>query len=159
MTNSKGYRRGTRDLFARKFKRHGVIPLSTYMKIYKVGDIVDVKGNGAVQKGMPHKVYHGKTGRVFNVTAHALGLIVNKRVRGRIIPKRINVRIEHVTHSKCRQDFLQRVKSNEKLRREAKEKNIKVELKRQPAQPRPAHIVSGRVPAVQLAPIPYEFIA
>ncbi|CAH1098629.1 unnamed protein product [Psylliodes chrysocephalus] len=159
MTNSKGYRRGTRDLFARRFKKHGVIPLSTYLRVYKVGDIVDVRGNGAVQKGMPHKVYHGKTGRVFNVTAHALGVIVNKRVRGRIIPKRINVRIEHVNHSKCRQDFLTRVKSNEKLRKEAKEKNVKVELKRQPAQPRPAHIVNGKAGAQVLAPIPYEFIA
>ncbi|KAJ3660042.1 hypothetical protein Zmor_011698 [Zophobas morio] len=159
MTNSKGYRRGTRDLFSRKFRKHGVIPLSTYMKVYKVGDIVDIKGNGAVQKGMPYKVYHGKTGRVFNVTAHALGVIVNKRVGGRIIPKRINIRIEHVNHSKCRQDFLTRVKQNEKLRKEAKEKNVRVELKRQPAQPRPAHIVSGKVPAELLAPIPYEFIA
>ncbi|KAJ8879000.1 hypothetical protein PR048_019606 [Dryococelus australis] len=112
MTNSKGYRRGTRDLFSRKFRRHGTIPLSTYLKVYKVGDIVDIKvssnasmsnepyylhvaigvlmlqGNGAVQKGMPHKFYHGKTGRVFNVTQHALGVIVNKRVRARIIPKR-----------------------------------------------------------------------
>jgi large subunit ribosomal protein L21e len=129
MTNSKGYRRGTRDLFSRKFRKHGVIPLSTYMKVYKVGDIVDIKGNGAVQKGMPYKVYHGKTGRVFNVTAHALGVIVNKRVGGRIIPKRINIRIEHVNHSKCRQDFLTRVKQNEKLRKEAKEKKIRVELK------------------------------
>lgn len=129
------------------------------MKTYKVGDIVDIKGNGAVQKGMPHKVYHGKTGRVFNVTQRALGIIVNKRVRGRIIPKRINVRIEHLTHSKCRQDFLRRVKENEKLRKEAKEKNINISLKRQPAQPRPAHIVSGKFEPVWLAPIPYEFIA
>ncbi|XP_018329974.1 60S ribosomal protein L21-like [Agrilus planipennis] len=159
MTNSKGYRRGTRDLFARKFRTHGTIPLSTYMKIYKVGDIVDIKGNGAVQKGMPHKVYHGKTGRVFNVTAHALGVIVNKRVRGRIIPKRINIRIEHINHSKCREDFLQRVKQNEKLRKEAKEKKIRVSLKRQPAQPKPAHIVSGKEEPIWLAPIPYEFIA
>lgn len=159
MTNSKGYRRGTRDLFSRKFRKHGVIPLSTYMKVYKVGDIVDIKGNGAVQKGMPYKVYHGKTGRVFNVTAHALGVIVNKKVGGRIIPKRINIRIEHVNHSKCRQDFLTRVKQNEKLRKEAKEKNIQVQLKRQPAQPRSAHIVNGKEPAVLLAPIPYEFIA
>lgn len=43
MTNSKGYRRGTRDLFSRKFKKHGTIPLGTYMKVYKVGDIVDIK--------------------------------------------------------------------------------------------------------------------
>ncbi|CAH0560239.1 unnamed protein product [Brassicogethes aeneus] len=159
MTNSKGYRRGTRDLFSRKFKKSGVIPLGTYMKVYKVGDIVDIKGNGAVQKGMPYKVYHGKTGRVFNVTPHALGVIVNKRVRGRIMPKRINIRVEHVIHSKCREDFLTRVKQNEKLRKEAKERNVRVCLKRQPAQPRPGYFVSGEVPAVQLAPIPYEFIA
>lgn len=37
---------------------------------------------------MPYKFYHGKTGRVFNVTPHALGVIVNKRLRGKIIPKR-----------------------------------------------------------------------
>lgn len=43
MTNSKGYRHGTRDLFSRKFRTHGVIPLSTYMKVYKVGDRVDIK--------------------------------------------------------------------------------------------------------------------
>jgi len=30
-----------------------MIPLSTYLKQYKVGDIVDVVANGAVQKGMP----------------------------------------------------------------------------------------------------------
>lgn len=159
MTNSKGYRRGTRDLFSRKFRKSGTLPLSTYMKVYKVGDIVDIKGNGAVQKGMPYKVYHGKTGRVFNVTQHALGVIVNKRVRGRIIAKRINVRIEHVNHSKCREDFLKRVKENERLRKEAKEKKVKVQLKRQPAQPRPAHTVYGREPPQVLAPIPYEFIA
>ena len=81
MTNTKGYRRGTRYMFSRPFRKHGIIPLSTYFKCYKRGDIVDIKGNGAVQKGMPHKVYHGKTGRVYNVTQHAVGVIVNKRVR------------------------------------------------------------------------------
>lgn len=85
-----------------------------------------LQGNGCVQKGMPHKVYHGKTGRVFNVTPHALGVIVNKRVRERIIPKRINVRVEHVTHSKCREDFLRRVHENDRLRKEAKDKKTKV---------------------------------
>lgn len=108
---------------------------------------------------MPHKVYHGKTGRVYNVTAHALGVIVNKRVGGRIIPKRINIRIEHVKHSKCREDFLRRVKENEKALKEAKAANKIVKLKRQPAAPKPAHIVSGIDKPVLLAPIPYEFIA
>jgi len=43
MTNPKGYRRGTRDLFSRPFGKKGTIPLGTYMKVYKVGDIVDIK--------------------------------------------------------------------------------------------------------------------
>jgi large subunit ribosomal protein L21e len=46
-------------MFSRNFREHGAIPLSTYLKTYKVGDIVDIKANAAVQKGMPHKFYHG----------------------------------------------------------------------------------------------------
>lgn len=147
MTNTKGYRRGTRYMFAKKFRKHGVEPLSTFMRVYKRGDIVDVKGNGAFQKGMPHKSYHGRTGRVYNVTPHALGVVVNKRVRNRIIAKRINVRVEHVKHSKCREDFLQRMKRNEELRRKYREdvkagkKPQKPLLKRQPAQPREGELV------------------
>jgi len=160
MTNSKGYRRSTRDLFSRKFKKGGVIPLGTYMKVYRVGDIVDIKGNGAVQKGMPYKYYHGKTGRVYNVTPRALGVIVNKRVRGKILPKRINIRVEHVSHSKCRQDFLDRVKENEKLKLDAKAKGVRVVCKRQPKQPREARVVRTKNNEPNLLqPIPYEFVA
>ncbi|XP_009881123.1 PREDICTED: 60S ribosomal protein L21 isoform X1 [Charadrius vociferus] len=101
------------------------------MRIYKKGDIVDIKGMGTVQKGMPHKCYHGKTGRVYNVTQHAVGIIVNKQVKGKILAKRINVRIEHIKHSKSRDSFLQRVKENERKKKEAKEKGIWVPLKRQ----------------------------
>jgi large subunit ribosomal protein L21e len=43
MTNTKGYRRGTRYLFSRAFRQRGVIPLSTYLRVYKRGDIVDIK--------------------------------------------------------------------------------------------------------------------
>lgn len=37
--------------FSRDFRKKGMIALSTYLKQYKVGDIVDIKTNGAVQKG------------------------------------------------------------------------------------------------------------
>lgn len=47
------------------------------------------------------------------------------------VPYRINVRIEHVNHSKCRSDFLDRVKNNEDLKREAKQKGLRVVCKRQ----------------------------
>lgn len=41
--NIKGYRRGTRYMFFRLFKKYGVIFLLIYMFNYKRGDIVDVK--------------------------------------------------------------------------------------------------------------------
>jgi ribosomal protein L21E len=49
----------TRDMFKRGFKNSGMIPLTTFLRVYKVGDIVDIKANAAQQKGMPHKYYHG----------------------------------------------------------------------------------------------------
>ena len=51
--------------------------------------------------------------------------------RGRILAKRINIRIEHIKHSNCRLDFLKRVEENEKKKKEAKAKNERVNLKRQ----------------------------
>ena len=75
-----GLRSRTRDLFARPFRKKGYIPLTTYLRTYKVGEHVDVKVNGAVHKGMPHKFYHGRTGRVWNVTKRAIGVEINKQV-------------------------------------------------------------------------------
>lgn len=75
-----GLRARTRDMFSRGFRKRGTIPLSTYLRIFKIGDYVDIKVNGAVHKGMPHKFYHGRTGRVWNITKRAIGVEVNKQV-------------------------------------------------------------------------------
>lgn len=159
MAHSHGYRSGTRYAFSRNFREHGQVRPSTYLKNYKVGDYVDVKANGAVQKGMPHKFYHGKTGIVFNVTKRALGVIMQKKVRSRFIEKRISVRIEHVSPSKCRQDLLERIKYNAVARAHGKESNTKVQLKRYPAQPRAGHFVSTRGNApITVTPIPFEHL-
>ncbi|XP_045723329.1 large ribosomal subunit protein eL21-like [Mirounga angustirostris] len=160
MTNTKGKRRGTHSMFSRPFRKHGVVPLATYMRIYKKSDIVDIKGMGSVQKGMPHKCYQGKTGRVDNVTHHGVGIVVNKQVKGKILAKRINVRTEHIKHSKSQDSFLKHVKENDQKKKEAKEKGTWFQLKRQPAPPREAHFVrtNGKEPEL-LEPSPYELMA
>ncbi|ELW67300.1 60S ribosomal protein L21 [Tupaia chinensis] len=122
MKNTKGKRRGTRYTFSKPFRKHGVVPLATYTRIYKKGDIVDIKGMGTVQKGMPHKCYQGETGRVYNVTRHAVHIVVNKQVKGKILAKRINVHFAHIKQSKSRDSFLKRVKENDQKKKEAKEK-------------------------------------
>jgi len=63
-----------------------------------------------------------RTGIVYNVTPSAVGVIVYKIVGNRYIEKRVNIRIEHVRHSKCRQEFLDRVKANHDAHVAAKEK-------------------------------------
>uniref|UniRef100_A0A8C6QCJ5 60S ribosomal protein L21 n=1 Tax=Nannospalax galili TaxID=1026970 RepID=A0A8C6QCJ5_NANGA len=65
---TKGKRRGSCYMFSRPFRKHGLIPLK--------GDIVGIKGMGTVQKGMP---INDKTGRVYNVTQHTVGIVVNKQ--------------------------------------------------------------------------------
>ena len=123
--------------------------LATYLINYKKGDYVDIIANGAIHGGMPHKFYHGKTGRVFNVTTHAVGVIVNKRVNTRIVPKRIHVRIEHVRLSQCREAFKQRVRDNDRQKKEAKESGKRVVIKRIPTQQRESRIVDPRESGVE----------
>ncbi|KAJ3359572.1 hypothetical protein AMAG_02437 [Allomyces macrogynus ATCC 38327] len=157
MPHSFGYRARTRHMFSKNFRQHGPEHLSTYMKTYHVGDIVDIKANAAIHKGMPHKFYHGRTGIVYNVTKSAVGVIVNKRVGNRFMEKRVNLRIEHIKHSKCRDDFLKRVKANAEAKRAAKESGVTVQLKRQPAQPRAATLVKTAKTSIEtISAIPYE---
>ena len=134
MPHAYGYRARTRDLFQRGFRKHGAIHLSTYMTQYKIGDFVDVVGDGSIHKGMPHKFYHGRTGRVFNVNPNSIGVIINKQVRSRIIPKRIHVRVEHLRRSTCQQNFKERIKRLEADKRA--KKGEKISTKRQPVGPR-----------------------
>ncbi|KAG0001742.1 hypothetical protein BGZ65_003236 [Modicella reniformis] len=71
--------------------------------------------------------------------------------------KRVNLRIEHIKHSKCRDDFLRRVKENAAAKLKAKADGVKVNLKRQPVLPRLAHHVSAKVNTpVTLNPIAYD---
>ena len=105
----KGKRRSTHSMCSRPFRKRGVVSLTAFMQI---SDVVDIKRVDTVQKGTPHKCYHGKTGRVYNVTQHAVGIVVNKQVKRKTLAKRINVRIEHIRHLKSRDGFLKGVKEN-----------------------------------------------
>ncbi|KAJ9184649.1 hypothetical protein P3X46_004353 [Hevea brasiliensis] len=152
-----GLRSRTRDLFSRPFRKKGYIPLTVYLRTYKIGDYVDVKVNGAVHKGMPHKFYHGRTGRVWNVTKRAVGVEVNKQVGGRIIKKRIHVRVEHLQPSRCTEEFRLRKKKNDELKAQAKARGEVISTKRQPEGPKPGFMVEG-AQLETVTPIPYDVV-
>jgi len=141
MPHAFGYRAGTRKKFAKAHRQHGAIKISKVLTNYHIGDYVDVLVDGAIHKGMPHHSYQGKTGRVFNVNKRAIGVIVNKQVRNRIIPKRIHIRVEHIRQSTSRLSFLKRITANDKLKAAANKAGKRISTKRQPTQPREAHVV------------------
>ena len=75
--------------------------------------------------------------------------------------KRVNIRVEHIRHSKCRDDFVRRVKENASKKKEAKEKGIQVNVKRLPALPREATTipVSKQNAIETLTPLPYDTVS
>ena len=92
MRKSKGYRAGTRRLLKKEPRERGKIRLSKLLYEYDPGSQVVIKIDPSVQKGMPHRRYHGK-----------IGTIVDKRGRGYVVSvaqgeavKEIVVRSEHL---------------------------------------------------------------
>eukprot|EP00163_Fabomonas_tropica_P015668 TRINITY_DN28493_c0_g1_i1.p1 TRINITY_DN28493_c0_g1~~TRINITY_DN28493_c0_g1_i1.p1 ORF type:complete len:160 (-),score=47.77 TRINITY_DN28493_c0_g1_i1:269-748(-) len=158
MVNSKGLRARTRDLFCRPYRKNGPRNATTFLTTYRAGDYVDIKCDSSQQKGMPYKFYHGRTGVVRNVTRRALGVEVTKKVGNRVINKRINVRIEHVQKSKCRDDFLQRTRENDILKGAAAKEGKRISTKRTPILPKPGKAVKAKVAPVTIQPQPYEII-
>ena len=105
---------------------------------------------------MPHRSAHGKTGVIYNVTKSAVGVIIYKRVGNRYIEKRLNIRVEHVSLSRSREEFINRVKENAGKKQKAKAEGTHMFLKRQPLGPRGARTVDGKVGIETVVPIAYE---
>ena len=61
MPHAHGYRARTRQKFSKPFRRTGAIRMKNYLTTYRVGDYVDLIVDGAIHKGMPFHIYHGRT--------------------------------------------------------------------------------------------------
>lgn len=142
---SKGYRRGTRHRFSKKFRQHGAPKPSIHTNAYRKGQFVEIYVDSSVQKGMPHKFYHGRTGKVFNVDPRSVGVLMQRQHGPRFYEKRITARIEHVRPSRCNEDFVARRAENDRIRREAAERGEKAgPLKRVPRGPRAEIFLSAK---------------
>jgi len=154
--HSRGLRSRTRNKFSKAYKTKGRPRIARYLTQFKRGDYVDIKADASVQKGMPYQFYHGRTGVVFNVTKHALGVECTKTVGNRQLRKRIHVRHEHLRKSRCNEAFLKRVKENDQKKTDAKLLGQKVNCKRVPEGPKPMKIVKANADDVEvLAPLPF----
>ena len=60
---------------------------------------------------------------------------------------------------KCRDDFLRRVKENDRRRHEAKAEGKRIQLKRQPKGPRAGHTIKTRKTQLEtVSPVPYSVL-
>jgi len=59
-----GARRKTRSKMTKPRRAQGKISLTSYFKEFKPGDVVALKAEPAVQKGMYFRRFHGKTGLI-----------------------------------------------------------------------------------------------
>nr|6ZU5_LT0 Chain LT0, eL21 [Paranosema locustae] len=140
---SNGYRRGTRHRFSQAFRKHGMPKPSILTRVFKKGQYVDVVVNPAIHKGMPHKFFHGRTGKIFNIDKRSIGILMNKRCGPRYVEKMVIARVEHVRPSRCNEEYIKRRTENDRLRREAAARGEKLgSLKRKPGGPRGAVLIS-----------------
>ena len=92
MKKSKGYRSRTRRLLKKKPREKGKLPLSKLLYEYSLGSSVIIKIEPSVQKGMPHKRYHGKIGKIVGMRGKSYIVSVTQ---GKTV-KEIIVRPEHL---------------------------------------------------------------
>ncbi len=71
MTRHKGYRAQTRSLLRKKPREKGIRPLTSLLIKYEIGDRVDIKIDPSEHKGMPHRRFHGKTGKIVETRGNA----------------------------------------------------------------------------------------
>ena len=64
MQRSKGQRQGTRFILSRNKRERSRINIARIMHDYQVGDRVAVVLDGGHQKGMPHRRFHGRSGKI-----------------------------------------------------------------------------------------------
>lgn len=138
MTNMKGKTKGTCSMFSGLFGKHSVVPLATNMRIYKKHDIVDIKGMGTVHKAIPHKCYHGNTGRSLQCHPACRWHCCKQANKGKMPAQRITVHMEQIKHFKSRESFQKHAKENDEKKKKVKEKGTWDQLTHQPDPPRKA---------------------
>jgi large subunit ribosomal protein L21e len=92
LRKSKGYRAKTRRLLRKSPRERGKMRLSKLLHEYQPGNSVVIKIDSSVQKGMPHRRYHGKVGTVIGMRGKSYVVSVTQ---GDAV-KEIIVRPEHL---------------------------------------------------------------
>ena len=64
MAHHNGPRKKTRYKFKKALRRRGIAPVTSVIQRFDEGQKVHVVIDSSIQKGMPHRRFHGKTGTI-----------------------------------------------------------------------------------------------
>ncbi len=64
MAHHNGPRKKTRYKFKKDLRKRGVVPVTSLIQKFDLGQKVHVVCEPSIQKGMPHRRFHGMTGTV-----------------------------------------------------------------------------------------------
>ncbi|MBU2639180.1 MAG: 50S ribosomal protein L21e [Nanoarchaeota archaeon] len=78
-------RRKTRSLFKKNVKDKGKISIRAYLQKFKEGDIVVLKSEPAVQKGMYFRRFHGKHGLIAGKQGTNYKIKINDRGKEKLV--------------------------------------------------------------------------
>jgi large subunit ribosomal protein L21e len=77
MAHHNGPRKKTRYKFKKELRRRGLPPVTSVIQKFEVGQNVHIVCEPSIQKGMPHRRFHGKTGKVVGQRGRAWVLAIS----------------------------------------------------------------------------------
>lgn len=85
MAHHNGPRKKTRYKFKKEIRRRGIVPVTSLIQQFEIGQKVHVVIEPSVQKGMPHRRFHGMTGTVIGQRGRAWLLSVRDGGKEKIL--------------------------------------------------------------------------
>jgi len=71
MAHHNGPRKKTRYKLKKALRKRGIPPVTSVIQTFEIGERVHIVCEPSIQKGMPHRRFHGKTGTVLGQRGRA----------------------------------------------------------------------------------------
>ena len=85
MAHHNGPRKKTRYKFKKDLRKRGVVPVTSLIQKFDLGQKVHVVCEPSIQKGMPHRRFHGMTGTVVGQRGRAWLLSIRDGEKEKIV--------------------------------------------------------------------------
>lgn len=85
MAHHNGPRKKTRYKLKKDLRRRGVVPVTSLIQKFDLGQKVHVVCEPSIQKGMPHRRFHGMTGTVVGQRGRAWLLAIRDGQKEKIV--------------------------------------------------------------------------